>query len=263
VPSEKQQSKPASKKSASKKAIAEAVVEVFEETGGLMGLFDDTPAAEEEKKPEASATFTAEQDKTLMDMKNSGNAWTEIAKKLGKDTDDCKERFKLIKLAGWMPTDKGGNQKKQQNKGDNKDKIQRKQSQKAEKKDEKKDENNNADANGNTHIPLTFPQSLTFLQAMPTMEAPTITRIQVTTPTITRMLSTYQACGEIPEISPATPKKALAPVKALKDGVTMAELPRETEKIPGATGTRPGAKTVLEAMRRQRQTVLGATHGQR
>jgi hypothetical protein len=245
VPSEKQQNKPASKKSVSKQAIADAVVQVVEETGGLIGLFDDTSAKEEEKKPEVSATFTAEQDKTLMDMKNSENTWAEIATKLGKDTDDCKERFKLIKPAGWMPPDKGGNQKKQQNKGDNKGKIQKKQPQKAE----KKDENNNADASGNTHVRLTFPQFLTFLQAMPTMEAPTTTRTQAMTPRITRMLSPYQTCGEIPEISLATPKKLQTPVRALKDGVMMTELLREIKKTPGKTGTMPGAK---KAVRRQR-----------
>jgi hypothetical protein len=254
VPSEKQQNKPASKKSASKQAIADAVVHAVEETGGLMGLFDDTPAKEEEKKPEVSATFTAEQDKTLMDMKNSNNTWAEIEAKLGKDADDCKERFKLIKPAGWMPPDKGGNQKKQQNKGDNKGKPQKNQPQKSE----KKDENNIADANGNTHVPLPFPQSLTFLQALPTMQAPTTTRTQVTTPPITQMLSPYQTCGEIPEISLATPKKPQTPVKALKDGATMMELPRETKKTRGKTGTLPGAK---EVVRRQGQTVQGTMHG--
>jgi hypothetical protein len=254
VPSEKQQNKPASKKSVSKQAIADAVVQVVEETGGLMGLFDGTPAKEEEKKPEVSATFTAEQDKTLMDMKNSENTWAEIATKLGKTTDDCKERFKLIKPAGWMPTDKGGNQKKQQNKGDNKSKIQKKQPQKAE----KKDETNNTDANGNTHVPLTFPQFLTSLQALPTMQAPTTTRAQVTTLPTTRKLPTCQTCGEITEISLATPKKPQTPVRALKDGVTMTELPRETKKTHGATGTTPGAKNL---MRQQRQAVQGTING--
>jgi hypothetical protein len=254
VPSEKQQNKPASKKSASKQAIADAVVQAVEETGGLMGLFDDTPAKEEEKKPEVSATFTAEQDKTLMDMKNSDDKWAEISTKLGKNIDDCKERFKLIKPAGWMPPDKGGNQKKQQNKGDNKGKPQKKQPQKAE----KKDENNHADANGNTHVPLTILQLLTFLQALPTMQAQTTTRTQVTTPPITRMLLPYQTCGEIPEISLATPKKPQTPVKTLRNGATMTELLRETKKTPGTTGTLPGAK---EVVRRQRQTVQGTMHG--
>jgi hypothetical protein len=255
VPSEKQQNKPASKKSASKQAVADAVVQVVEETGGLLGmdLSDDTPAKEEEKKLEVSATFTAEQDKTLMDMKTSNNTWAEIEAKLGKGADDCKERFKLIKPAGWVPADKGGNQKKQQKKGDNKGKTQKNQPQKAE----KKDESNNAHASGNTHVPLTFPQSLTFLQALPTMEAPTTTRTQVTTPPITRMLSPYQTCGEIPAISLATPKKPQTPVKALKDGATMTE-PRETKKTHGTTGTMPGAK---KAVRRQRQTVQGTING--
>jgi hypothetical protein len=256
VPSEKQQNKPASKKSASKQVIADAVVQAVEDTGGLMKLFDDTPAKEEEEeeKPEVSATFTAEQEKTLMDMKTSNSTWAEIEAKLGKGADDCKERFKLIKPAGWMPADKGGNQKKQQNKGDNKSKPQKKQPQKPE----KKDENNDADASGNTHVPLRFPQSLTFLQALPTMRAPTTTRTQVTTPPIKRMLSPYQTCGEIPEISLATPKKPQTPVKTLRNGATMTELLRETKKTPGTTGTLPGAK---EVVRRQRQTVQGTMHG--
>jgi hypothetical protein len=139
-----------------KKAIAEAVVHAVEDTGGLMGLFDDTPTAKEEKKPETSATFTGEQDKTLMEMKDSNKTWAEIATKLDKDADECKARFKLIKPADWKPTEKGGNQKKEQNKKGDKGKDQGKKSQK---ESEKKEESTNTKGNDNRGILLTFPVS--------------------------------------------------------------------------------------------------------
>ena len=209
-----------------------------------MGLFDDTPAVKDEPKPETSAAFTDEQDKTLMEMKTSNNTWAEIATKLGKDTDECKTRFKVIKPAGWKPDEKGGNQKKEQNKGGNKGKGQGKQSGVKEKKDGKASTN----GNGNTGSYITSTQFLTILQA-------TITGLPVTTVKITWQVST---CGGVLDKLQTTLKQTQTLVQAEEHGVPTNGL-AQTMVASIKPGTKEMAETthgkkVLERKIGRRQT---------
>ncbi|KAJ4340761.1 hypothetical protein N0V95_007403 [Ascochyta clinopodiicola] len=83
--------------------------------------------------------WTAEQDKKLLGMKAENKSWDEIVKEVGKDFQQCKIRFEVIKPINWRPAEnKGGGvsgkqkQKKQKGEKDQKD---------GEKKEgEKKDE---------------------------------------------------------------------------------------------------------------------------
>ncbi|KAF9694499.1 hypothetical protein EKO04_007653 [Ascochyta lentis] len=102
-------------KATSKKDAAEDDVCGF--LGGAM--FDEAPAATANDKTaqndtSANNSWTAEQDKKLMNMKNENKSWTEIVEDIGKDQKQCKDRFNKIKPTGWRPENsKGGGKQKQ------------------------------------------------------------------------------------------------------------------------------------------------------
>jgi hypothetical protein len=115
---------------------------------GMMGLFDDAPAAsggDAAKGEDKSSDWTEEQDKKLMEMKGDNKSWKEIVKEIGdKKENECRERFKSIKPNDWKPNDaknKSGGKQKQGNKNGGKDqKSDKAEDKKNDEKDDKKEE---------------------------------------------------------------------------------------------------------------------------
>ncbi|KAJ4368403.1 hypothetical protein N0V83_006760 [Neocucurbitaria cava] len=139
VPSEKRTVKEAlSVKDKEKKAATEKSASMVGDLFGGMDLNEGAAGRDTKKKQndgDKANTWTAEEDKKMMDWKNENPSapWAAFAEEVNKSVDECKAHFKDIKPADWKPTgakgkggagagvnqQKSGKKDKKQNQGNN------------------------------------------------------------------------------------------------------------------------------------------------